>query len=178
MNSQHQKITPFHEDSFVKVYLSFVIIAGLLSIIMGIAAGPSPESNSLVLTVLGGISGLIGLATFVMSIIAWVQWHKRKYPKAARMLAITHTILPLVFTTVGMILSALWFMKNAAQFEHLEPGQTPNMAALGDVPPFFTALNWVSMLISAVYIGWAIYLFNLKQNKAAAHSDTHTEQYD
>lgn len=168
MTSEQKKFLPFHEDSFVKVYLSFAIISSALSICIGLFGSTVQEPTWLVLNVIGGIAGLIGIATFVMSIVAWVQWHKRAYPKVAVMFAMTHTILPVVFAAIGIIMSVMWFAKNAASFENLEPGETPDLTSMGEMPILFSVMNWVSIAVAIGFIAWAIYLFTLKEDKKEA----------
>lgn len=157
-----KKGVPFHEDQFVKVFLSFVILSGVINVAGALLIDPAniaAEPNA-TQTALGILGFLIGTAAFIMAIVAWVTWRSKEYPNAAISLAMTRVLAPIALAIVSMIAGVMYVKDNFNTFMEMEEGAEAAELAL-EVPAYLTVLNWVGIALSVAFIIWAVYLFTL-----------------
>ncbi len=149
-------------NEFFKFYLWYMVAAALLSSVPMLLWGftdNDPTPNSPFVIVLNIVATVLGLGSFVLSIVALVLFVKRKYAKISWLLPIGYFIT----VVVGFIFSAVYsVMMLGQQFEQLGPDPDPaEIQALGealssDIPlPFvITALVRTLIIVSLAVVVW------------------------
>lgn len=156
------KAIPFSESTFVKVFLAFNILIAVIAIPAALLIGFNETNPSTLSSVLGILLSLISIATYVMAIIALVQWKSAGYPMPAVWFAVVRVVTPIVMFIISIVLS-IPFMREAMNVA-IEASESGSAAPIPEIPQTLLVLNWVGIVITAIYAGWAIYLLTLKEH--------------
>lgn len=144
-------------DEFLKFYLALIMLEGILGIVHYLFFRPPVSATELTFSPVEIIFGLVGVAAFILSIVAWIRFAKRKYSKFLLITPIVRIFLPIVVGITSAILSVAMFSQLTGELNNSNIQQPPTTEQLNQLNPQIQKLALIPLVQSIVMLGLGVW---------------------